>query len=328
MKCNSFFTKTIPSKNDSRQFGQTLVFFALLVPILFLFAGVAIDLGWYYLNVSRLQNAADAAVLAGAKELLEELKDNNTKYKSYTVTLVYQHPDDSNLYTVPSSTQSSTKSEVDITSEIKSNADEIAFKYALKNLSSHDVSSFPQSFFSVAEAADFTLEDSWARQNQYNEVKMDSPKIYKDGDDFYYVVQLEENIQHLFMPGKFEPMEAPVVAIAKISKVTSSSGNAKIIFDPNEGHFVKDDDTTTTESLSIGNIAKTINESGSAAVIVPDGYSSTPEREEYEFLFAKFLFRSRSRRDRRSILCGRQLGTQKQIQRSQNGISQNLQRRR
>ena len=165
MKCNSFFTKTIPSKNDSRQFGQTLVFFALLVPILFLFAGVAIDLGWYYLNVSRLQNAADAAVLAGAKELLEELKDNNTKYKSYTVTLVYQYPDDNNLYTVSSLT--------DITTEIKSNADEIAFKYAQKNLSSGNFSSLSQSFFSVAEAADFTLEDSWARQNQYNEVKMD-----------------------------------------------------------------------------------------------------------------------------------------------------------
>ena len=92
MKFGSFFAKKFPSKNDSRQFGQTLVFFALLVPILFLFAGVTIDLGWYYLNVSRLQNAADAAVLAGAKELFEKLKDNNTKYKSYTVTLVYQHP--------------------------------------------------------------------------------------------------------------------------------------------------------------------------------------------------------------------------------------------
>ena len=97
MQFGSFFNKTIPPKNDSQQSGQMLIFFALLVPLLFLFAGLVLDLGWYYLNVSRLQNAADAAVLAGAKGLLEELKKNNSKYKSYKVTLVYQHPDDNNL---------------------------------------------------------------------------------------------------------------------------------------------------------------------------------------------------------------------------------------
>ena len=288
MRFGSLFTKAIPSKNDLRQSGQALVLFALLIPLLFLFVGAAIDLGWYYLKVSRLQNAADAAVLAGAEKLLEEMKNNNNnKYKSYKVTLVYQHPDDSNLYTV----SSSTKSAIDITTEIKSVADDIAFKYVLKNLSSNDVGFIPQSFFSVAEAAEndsYSMEDSWARKNQYNEVKMKTPEIYKDGDNFYYVVHLEENIQHLFMPGKFEPMEAPVVAVAKISKATSSTssdGNPQVIFDPNGGKFVNpNNSTTTTESLSIGNIAKAINESGSIAVIVPDGYSSTPERDEYEFL--------------------------------------------
>ena len=291
MQFSSFFTESIPSKNASRQSGQTLIFFALLIPLLFLFTGVVIDLGWYYLNVSRLQNAADAAVLAGAKSLLEELKNNNSKYKSYKVTLVYQHPDDNNLYTVSSLTKNSTKSSSDITTEIKSIADEIAFKYAQKNLSSGNMNSFSPSFFSVAEAAEtdeaYSVEDSWARKNKYNEVKMESPQIYKDGDDFYYVVYLKEDLQHLFMPGGFAPMEAPVVAIAKISKATSSSsgGNPQVIFNPNGGHFVNSaDDTTTTESLSIGDITKTINESGSAAVIVPDGYSSTPERDEYEFL--------------------------------------------
>lgn len=29
------------------------------------------DLGWYYLNVSRMQNAADAACLAGVREFLK-----------------------------------------------------------------------------------------------------------------------------------------------------------------------------------------------------------------------------------------------------------------
>lgn len=114
MQFSSFFIKAIPSKNDSRQSGQTLIFFALLIPLMFIFAGAVIDLGWYYMNVSRLQNAADAAVLAGAKSLLEELKNNNSKYKSYKVTLVYQHPDDNNIYTVSSLTKNSTKSSNDI----------------------------------------------------------------------------------------------------------------------------------------------------------------------------------------------------------------------
>ncbi|MBE8950104.1 MAG: Tad domain-containing protein [Quinella sp. 3Q1] len=290
MQFSRFLTEAIPSKKDSRQSGQTLILFAFLVPLLFLFAGAIIDLGWYYLNVSRLQNVADAAVLAGAKSLLEDLKNNNSKYKRYKVTLAYQHPDDSNLYTISSLTKSSTKSLSDITSETKSNADEIAFEYARKNLSSGNVSSFLPSFFSVAEAGETdeanSLEDGWARKNKYSEVKMESPKIYKDGDDFYYVVHLTEDIQHLFLPGGFDPMAAPVVAVAKISKASSSSsGNPKVTFDPNGGKFVNPDDDTTTElSLSIGDITKAINEDGSIAVIVPDGYSSTPERTEYEFL--------------------------------------------
>ena len=41
-----------------KQRGQVLVFYALLLPTLFMFVGAAADFGWYYLNVSRLQNAA------------------------------------------------------------------------------------------------------------------------------------------------------------------------------------------------------------------------------------------------------------------------------
>lgn len=285
---DKFFVRSSPPKKFHRQRGQIILLSALLIPLLFLFAGVGLDLGWYYLNTSRLQNAADAAVLAGAKELLNNLKSNNSKYKSYNITLVYKYPADS-PYTITSSTKSSTESATDITTEIKSTADKIALEYAQKNLSSDDTGFIQQSFFSVAEAADsdeISIEDSWARKNKYNEIKMKIPEIYKDGEDFYYVVRLEENIQHFFMPGRFEPMEAPVVAIAKLSKATSSSnGTPKVVFDPNGGHFVNPTDgSTTTETLSIGDITKTIEESGSAAVIVPDGYSSTPERDEYEFL--------------------------------------------
>ncbi|MBQ3434279.1 MAG: Tad domain-containing protein, partial [Selenomonadaceae bacterium] len=50
--------------------GQVAVFYALLIPIILFMGGVGLDLGWYYLNVSRLQNAADAACLAGVQKFL------------------------------------------------------------------------------------------------------------------------------------------------------------------------------------------------------------------------------------------------------------------
>ena len=55
-----------------KQRGQVLVLYALLMPIFILVIGAGLDLGWYYLNVSRLQNAADAAVLAGAHKLRDD----------------------------------------------------------------------------------------------------------------------------------------------------------------------------------------------------------------------------------------------------------------
>ncbi|MBQ6759116.1 MAG: Tad domain-containing protein, partial [Selenomonadaceae bacterium] len=54
-------------RRHKKRRGQVLVFYALMIPIFLLAGGVGLDLGWYYLNVSRLQNAADAAVVAGAR---------------------------------------------------------------------------------------------------------------------------------------------------------------------------------------------------------------------------------------------------------------------
>lgn len=50
------------------QKGAFLVFTALMIPIIFLCAGFALDLGNAWAYKSKLQNAADAAALAGAKE--------------------------------------------------------------------------------------------------------------------------------------------------------------------------------------------------------------------------------------------------------------------
>lgn len=62
--------------------GQVLILYAVLVPVFIFALGVGLDLGWYYLNVSRLQNAADAAVVAGAGVFIRG--DDEAVFSDYT----------------------------------------------------------------------------------------------------------------------------------------------------------------------------------------------------------------------------------------------------
>lgn len=57
------------------QKGAFLVFTALMIPIIFLCAGFAVDLGNAWAYKSKLQNAADAAVLAGAYQYQADSND-------------------------------------------------------------------------------------------------------------------------------------------------------------------------------------------------------------------------------------------------------------
>lgn len=61
------------------QQGAILVLTAFLLPFIIAFTGMAVDLGNLYVQHQRLQNAADAAVLAGAKAYAE----NNEKVDSH-----------------------------------------------------------------------------------------------------------------------------------------------------------------------------------------------------------------------------------------------------
>jgi Flp pilus assembly protein TadG len=49
-----------------QQRGQTLVIVALMIVALLGFIGLVTDIGWYEVNLMRVQRAADAAALAGA----------------------------------------------------------------------------------------------------------------------------------------------------------------------------------------------------------------------------------------------------------------------
>jgi len=190
-------------KKFSRR-GQVVMFYALLFPILLLCCGVGLDLGWYYLNVSRLQNAADASVLVGAKTLTEA--HDLFKDKSYKAKLIDKYPanspakdDKDNLILTP-------------------DGDMAALNYAKKNLAENPLGYAPPNFFSVAQAADDnSIKDGYTRG--HNTVTM-TTGLYQNGEDYYYVVGLSEDIRHFFI-GFLDDMNAGVVAVALISKKDS-----------------------------------------------------------------------------------------------------------
>jgi uncharacterized protein (UPF0333 family) len=173
-------------KKIFKQRGQVSLLFALLMPIFILFLGATLDLGWYYLNVSRLQNAADAAAVAGAQTLVS----NNETFKDYkNISLIGRYP-----VKVSNEYRTFDDSELDTIESTKI----VVEKYVGKNLSHGDEES---------------MIDSWTTSDIETE-----QGLYKEDENFYYVVQLREEIRHFFMPGWFNEMNAPVTAIAMLSK--------------------------------------------------------------------------------------------------------------
>ena len=167
-----------------KQRGQVSVLFALLIPIFMLFFGLTLDLGWYYLNVSRLQNAADAAAIAGAQKIIDD-KNNFSDYTN--VALIDKYPGGtSNKYLYENSSEQ----------ELVEESDAIARDYVTKNLSKNNAKT-----------------DSWTKSS----IEM-TQNLYEKDDNLYYVVQLREEIRHFFLSGWFDDMTAPVTAVALLSK--------------------------------------------------------------------------------------------------------------
>ena len=195
-------------KKIFKQRGQVLVLYALLIPAFLVCMGVGLDMGWYYLNVSRLQNAADAAAVAGARAIRDD-DENTDKFNGYSkkVRLVDK------FYTADDGNETNTHGD-DI--DIDSGNDE-AKEYALKNLSAdQDATLLASTDNSIA----YTIDSDWSKSttSDARKIKLEA-SLYKDGGkNFYYVVSLREKIEHLFLPGFFDPMDAPVLAVAKISK--------------------------------------------------------------------------------------------------------------
>lgn len=207
--------KHLPPIKSFKQRGQVLVLYALLIPFLLMFVGVGLDLGWYYLNVSRLQNAADAAALAGARALADDFNskakstttETTTSGNTTTTTATTTYSCDKLVDKYPGDKPYEPTSTTEITAENKAVGDDIAEQYVIKNIGEN------------LDTGNIII-DNWSKGGD-SKVTPDY-SLYENDDKFYYVVRLTESIEHLFMPGWFKPMEAPVVAVALISKSSSS----------------------------------------------------------------------------------------------------------
>ena len=205
------------------QRGQVLVFYAFLLPIIFLFAGVGIDFGWYYMNVSRLQNAADAAALAGAGTICYGSSAAFEDY--YPVRLAKDKlpgKEDFDSYkTVTDKNLRKYKLYDEVKPTLQKGSAAVE-KYTRLNLTNNSTD--------LAESADtakddwetFSTTDGWSISISNDDRKVDGsidlkvPKVRIQNDVkglLYYEVNLNEKIRHLFLPGWFEDMQASVKSV-------------------------------------------------------------------------------------------------------------------
>ena len=204
-------------KQFSKPQGQAMVLWALLTPLLILFVGAGMDLGWYYLNVSRLQNAADAAALAGAQALV---KDGNAFEDYYPVALVsnklpvgfdtYENIFITDLYGSPTKYKTE-----DSVTETLLDGRHLVEEYARKNLSDNESVDD-----SITDQSTVSATDGWANEKAEKIVSGTIELRFKEFDaksnaygPLYYVVTLQEKIRHFFLPGWFNDMIAPVKVV-------------------------------------------------------------------------------------------------------------------
>lgn len=211
------------SKKFFNQHGQTAVFFALLLPAIILFLFVVFDLGWLYLNKSRLQNAAEAAAIAGANKFCAESSEG---YNS--VMLIYERDD------IIKALRKSENELPKLTSEINSAAKE----------------SWEKNLGFSADAA----TDSWTKVAVSPDYK-----LYGETDDaetIYYEVELKEDVTHIFkvLENVFST-EIPAVAVAEITKINTGGGEEPpgITPDPESPETIETVETIRNTNVVVAN---------------------------------------------------------------------------
>ena len=195
-------------KEYFKQKGQAMVLYALMLPVMFTFVGVAADFGWWYLNESRLQNAADAAVLAGAKKILSD--EGSGSDRNY-VTFISES--DENFLDIVKTNIISQRNTRD--------GDKKAASITLDNLSNDSKYEHKEALNAIDD--EYTMTDSWNKST----VKL-TRIMYIDKNDWdtlYYMIKLNSKANHLFsIMEQFGDMNLSAVAVTKLTKYKPEHG--------------------------------------------------------------------------------------------------------
>ena len=224
-----------------KQRGQVLVLYALLMPIFILVIGAGLDLGWYYLNVSRLQNAADAAALAGARALVAKDRDFNNYYvvrlvSNYLPENYYNYEDvyKNTFGNVNTGKLNYFKTADEVKDTLRAGRDS-AEEYVRKNLSDDKEVTVSSDYKKLSATDGWSSEKDSAVKGtvdlKYYQTEGKNDKYYPP---LYYVVNLHEKIRHLFLPGWFEDMDAPVRAVVLLRPHDKGILDPLRMYDTNE----------------------------------------------------------------------------------------------
>lgn len=205
--------------------GQVLVFTAFMLPVMFMFFGATFEFGWWYLNQSRLQNAADAAVLAGARKIQAET-DPKLRLSTYTqIELISNYdPDFEKFAKIPQTAFvdrqfENTEDGIEYLSYVD------AKKYVEKNLPEYVQENLPDA----------------------SVVKLNDPETYlvKDSktstEHIYYSVTLSGTVEHLFgiTERYFGDMPIKAVALTKLTQVLNEDALLPQVLEYRDGNKEK-----------------------------------------------------------------------------------------
>ena len=195
--------------------GQVLVLVGVLIPVIFLFVAAAGDFGWYYLNQSRLQNAADSAVVAATQNSIKR----EGLFSDYISTQFISNNDADLTRLIAKNTTSARmfSTSGDDYSDGYKELCNTARDYAALNLATDGKVKKVTEKVNGENVTNYLIQDGW---NNDVTVKPTYNLYGKDTEKYgalYYVVTLDETIDHLFGATKiFGELPLKATAVVKI----------------------------------------------------------------------------------------------------------------
>lgn len=216
---------------SKKQKGQSLAFVAAAIPFLCLFLGASMDFGWMYYNQSRLQNAADAAAIGGAKTLIRQTGITDSPLSEYTEAHFVSNSDPG-LVAMQEQSVISTRNKVFYDKNTqKPGGDPAAQIYAEANLKTWYEQNGQQT---EKQNIKLITTDDVGMNGGYEKVKFESSLLGPNPDDDdaqYYTVTLTTKLQHLFggIMDTFGISQLPSKATSAV-KITYGTAGQNLFF--------------------------------------------------------------------------------------------------